>query len=97
MRTRTAFNDAFFIASSDRNNTQWGDIPASYHNGACGFSFADGHAEIRKWKSASSIYKVQYQYPATKVFHSAGQANFASYNARVGFAESRTGLPANNS
>jgi len=42
-------NDAFFIASSDRNNTQWGDVPASYHNGACGFSFADGHAEIKKW------------------------------------------------
>jgi prepilin-type N-terminal cleavage/methylation domain-containing protein/prepilin-type processing-associated H-X9-DG protein len=42
-------NDAFFIASSAQNNSAWGDIPASYHNGACGFSFADGHAEIKKW------------------------------------------------
>jgi prepilin-type N-terminal cleavage/methylation domain-containing protein/prepilin-type processing-associated H-X9-DG protein len=25
------------------------DIPASYHNKACGFSFADGHSEIHKW------------------------------------------------
>lgn len=25
------------------------DYPASYHNGACGLSYADGHAEIRKW------------------------------------------------
>jgi prepilin-type processing-associated H-X9-DG protein len=25
------------------------DIPASYHNGACGFAFADGHSEIHKW------------------------------------------------
>jgi prepilin-type processing-associated H-X9-DG protein len=25
------------------------DYPASYHNGAGGFSFADGHAEIKKW------------------------------------------------
>ena len=25
------------------------DYPASYHNGACGVSFADGHAEIKKW------------------------------------------------
>jgi prepilin-type N-terminal cleavage/methylation domain-containing protein/prepilin-type processing-associated H-X9-DG protein len=25
------------------------DVPASYHNGACGFSFADGHSEIHKW------------------------------------------------
>jgi prepilin-type processing-associated H-X9-DG protein len=26
------------------------DYPASYHAGACGISFADGHAEIRKWR-----------------------------------------------
>jgi prepilin-type N-terminal cleavage/methylation domain-containing protein/prepilin-type processing-associated H-X9-DG protein len=25
------------------------DYPASYHNGACGFSFADGHSTIHKW------------------------------------------------
>ncbi len=25
------------------------DMPASFHNGACGFSFADGHSEIHKW------------------------------------------------
>jgi prepilin-type N-terminal cleavage/methylation domain-containing protein/prepilin-type processing-associated H-X9-DG protein len=42
-------NDAFFIASDNKNSTQWGDAPGSYHNGACGFSFADGHAEIKKW------------------------------------------------
>jgi len=28
------------------------DFPASYHNGAAGISFADGHAEIRKWVDA---------------------------------------------
>jgi prepilin-type N-terminal cleavage/methylation domain-containing protein/prepilin-type processing-associated H-X9-DG protein len=27
----------------------WVDLPASYHNGAGGLSFADGHAEIKKW------------------------------------------------
>jgi prepilin-type N-terminal cleavage/methylation domain-containing protein/prepilin-type processing-associated H-X9-DG protein len=25
------------------------DFPASYHAGACGFSFADGHAEMHRW------------------------------------------------
>ena len=30
------------------------DIPANYHNGACGFSFADGHSEIKRWQSKSS-------------------------------------------
>ena len=27
----------------------WDDLPASYHNGTCNFSFADGHAESHKW------------------------------------------------
>jgi prepilin-type N-terminal cleavage/methylation domain-containing protein/prepilin-type processing-associated H-X9-DG protein len=30
--------------------TEFLDIPATYHNGACGFSFADGHSEIHKWR-----------------------------------------------
>ncbi len=25
------------------------DMPGSYHNGACGLSFVDGHAEIKRW------------------------------------------------
>jgi prepilin-type N-terminal cleavage/methylation domain-containing protein/prepilin-type processing-associated H-X9-DG protein len=25
------------------------DLPGNYHNRACGFSFADGHAEIKRW------------------------------------------------
>lgn len=31
------------------------DFPASYHNGAGGLSFADGHAEIRKWLDPRTI------------------------------------------
>jgi prepilin-type processing-associated H-X9-DG protein len=29
---------------------QWIDDPGSYHNGACGFAFADGHSEFHKWQ-----------------------------------------------
>ena len=25
------------------------DLPGYYHHFACGFSFADGHSEIRRW------------------------------------------------
>jgi prepilin-type N-terminal cleavage/methylation domain-containing protein/prepilin-type processing-associated H-X9-DG protein len=32
-------------------NGDWFNLPASYHNGACNFSFADGHAETRRWMS----------------------------------------------
>jgi prepilin-type N-terminal cleavage/methylation domain-containing protein/prepilin-type processing-associated H-X9-DG protein len=34
--------------------TAWVDVPATYHNGACGFAFADGHSEIHKWKGTLS-------------------------------------------
>ncbi len=36
------------------------DFPASYHNGACGFSFADGHSEIHKWQGSKIKPKATY-------------------------------------
>ena len=41
-------------------STTWVDIPAIYHNGAGGLSFADGHSEIHKWVSGT-IPKVTYK------------------------------------
>ena len=29
--------------------TRFYDLPGMYHNRACGFSFADGHSEIKRW------------------------------------------------
>src|SRR4026209_2631394 len=31
---------------------EWVDLPASYHNGAAAFSFADGHSQIQRWAQA---------------------------------------------
>jgi prepilin-type N-terminal cleavage/methylation domain-containing protein/prepilin-type processing-associated H-X9-DG protein len=36
------------------------DYPASYHNGAAGISFADGHAEIRKWRDPHTVVRVKF-------------------------------------
>jgi prepilin-type N-terminal cleavage/methylation domain-containing protein/prepilin-type processing-associated H-X9-DG protein len=36
------------------------DFPASYHNGAAGISFADGHAEIKKWLDARTKPPIRY-------------------------------------
>ncbi|HHY84732.1 MAG TPA: prepilin-type N-terminal cleavage/methylation domain-containing protein [Verrucomicrobia bacterium] len=41
-------NDGWFLVGPHRPNV-WDDVPATYHNRAGGLSFADGHAEIRKW------------------------------------------------
>jgi prepilin-type N-terminal cleavage/methylation domain-containing protein len=42
-------DDGWFVAKPNTPNA-WYNIPAAYHCGAGGISFADGHAEIRKWK-----------------------------------------------
>ncbi len=36
------------------------DFPASYHDGACGFAFADGHAEIHKWRGTTIRAPITY-------------------------------------
>ena len=47
-----SINDGYFLNNPNiASFQQWGDLPASFHNGAGGFSFADGHSEIHKWKS----------------------------------------------
>jgi prepilin-type N-terminal cleavage/methylation domain-containing protein len=33
---------------------QLGDLPGFYHNMGCGFSFADGHSEMHKWRSSAT-------------------------------------------
>jgi prepilin-type processing-associated H-X9-DG protein len=41
------------------------DYPASYHNGACGLAFADGHSEIHKWLDARTKPKATYTFPSS--------------------------------
>lgn len=42
-------NDAAFAFGME--HPQWFDCPGTYHNGGCGFAFADGHSESHKWMS----------------------------------------------
>ena len=42
------------------NESKWDDLPASYHNGACGFACADGHSEIKKWLDRPTWKPVEY-------------------------------------
>ncbi len=49
-----SINDGYFVDDmigypAKPTQTQIVDYPASYHNKAGGFSFADGHSEIKKW------------------------------------------------
>ena len=57
-------NDAAFAVEmrteKDLREARIIDFPASYHNGACGFSFADGHSEIKKWSDPRTIVPPKY-------------------------------------
>ena len=46
-----SINDAIYFAILNGYGGLYGwcDIPANYHNGACGFAFADGHSYIKRW------------------------------------------------
>ena len=43
-----SINDGFFRVEMD-STTVWKDVPASYHGASGALSFADDHAEIKKW------------------------------------------------
>ena len=50
-----SINDGMFVVDmtgypNQPASLQIVDIPASYHGGAGGLSFADGHAEIKRWQ-----------------------------------------------
>jgi len=53
-----SINDGWFVVDPTRNTTgAWVDIPGTYHNGAGGLSYADGHSEIKKWKDPAIMGK----------------------------------------
>jgi prepilin-type N-terminal cleavage/methylation domain-containing protein/prepilin-type processing-associated H-X9-DG protein len=55
-----SINDGFFSVRM-QPGAKWTDVPASTHNGAGGFSFADGHAEIKKWVDGNTLAPVRHK------------------------------------
>jgi prepilin-type processing-associated H-X9-DG protein len=50
--------DAAFAFEMEGADTPWGgpmwiEAPGTYHNGGCGFAYADGHSEVHRWLSSS--------------------------------------------
>ena len=54
-----SINDGWEITNPTDFNS-FVDLPASYHNGAAGFNFTDGHSEIKRWVESSTSVKVKY-------------------------------------
>jgi len=79
-----SINDAGFF---NPHVNAWVDQPASYHNGAAGFAFADGHSEIHKWTASlntPAAKKVDYNFngvTATAVVRGDKDLSWMSYRA----------------
>jgi prepilin-type N-terminal cleavage/methylation domain-containing protein/prepilin-type processing-associated H-X9-DG protein len=51
----------FYTSPQETNGTgTFTELPSTFHNGAGGISFADGHAEIHKWTDAATLHPVSY-------------------------------------
>ena len=47
-----SINDGYFLNRASTGG--WTDLPASFHNGSANLTFADGHAESRRWMLPST-------------------------------------------
>jgi len=61
-----SINDGYFLDKAPANyypggyggtyyQAQWTDLPASYHNGATTFSYADGHTAQHRWTQSKTL------------------------------------------
>jgi prepilin-type N-terminal cleavage/methylation domain-containing protein len=54
-------DDGWFIFCNNNDPTErttWENLPASGHGGAGGLSYADGHSEIHKWRTGTTVQPV---------------------------------------
>jgi prepilin-type N-terminal cleavage/methylation domain-containing protein/prepilin-type processing-associated H-X9-DG protein len=73
-----SINDGYFLNDPGGTGSgHWVDVPASFHNGACGISFADGHSSIHKWRSATTKPPITFSgNPIVANFDTAGVADY---------------------
>ncbi len=60
-----SINDGAYNLDSGyaQGQEHWRDLPASYHNGAGSFSFADGHSEIHRWLERGTKFNPSTLFP----------------------------------
>ena len=61
-----SMNDGFLQV--DGNLGKFPDVPGSYHRWGCGFSYADGHAEIHNWTTSVLKIPVSSGFSANNVY-----------------------------
>ncbi len=73
-----SINDGAFALDPGyaQGSEKWRDLPASYHDGAAGMSFADGHVEMHAWQQKTGVNKTIY--PVLMVTYGVGFAPWSS-------------------
>jgi prepilin-type N-terminal cleavage/methylation domain-containing protein len=61
----------------------WPDVPGSYHDWACDFSWADGHADTRKWVTSVLKIPVAYGYTAGSISTGVGNADYLWWDSHT--------------
>ena len=81
-------NDAAFAVKMDAQGrtAMWQDGPATYHGGGCGFAFADGHSEIKKWKDGRTLSRPMLTTYTTRFLYAVVQAG----NQDIQWVQDRT-------
>jgi prepilin-type processing-associated H-X9-DG protein len=49
-----------FSVAYNPDVVNWTQLPGSFHDGGCTFSFADGHEEYRKWIVPQTVVAIYY-------------------------------------
>jgi hypothetical protein len=62
---------------TDPSQYQLGDLPGFYHHFACGFSFADGHSELHKWRDGRTTPPMGPIQPNAPSFNCPGNVDVA--------------------
>jgi prepilin-type N-terminal cleavage/methylation domain-containing protein/prepilin-type processing-associated H-X9-DG protein len=80
-----SINDCSFYVNVGRSggDAYWIDLPACYHNGAAGLSFADGHAEIKRWLDSRTMPPLHPDQPAPPPFPSPNNPDVAWIQQRA--------------
>jgi prepilin-type N-terminal cleavage/methylation domain-containing protein len=66
---RSMDNGAIGIYGTSTGTWDWWNLPSSYHSRGCELSFADGHAELWKWRGTSVLALGQPAPPAGVGMH----------------------------
>ena len=88
-----SINDGYLEVDSSGGN--FPDVPAGYLGGACGFSFADGHAEVHQWQTAALTTLPDVTVEYGKTVHNP-QVPGGTANLDWIWLSQRTAVPAGN-